>query len=73
GAGWLADRYGISAALLICVPGSWTLLWLSWLPFYRTYPRDAERLRAAMRERRSELIGDDGAADASGRERRRRW
>lgn len=59
-AGWLADRLGLQVTLL-AVPGSWLLLWLSWLFFYWTYPRDARRLRAAMAARREELEAAAGA------------
>jgi len=62
-AGWLADRHGINTALLLCVPGSWALLWLSWLPFYRTFPKDSARLRASMAARREEL--EETALEAS--------
>ena len=64
-AGWLADQYGINTALLLCVPGSWALLWLCWFAFYRTYPKDAARLRAEMAFRRQEIEAGPGEMGSS--------
>jgi MFS family permease len=54
-AGWLAVKYGLQTAMLVCVPASWVLLFLCWFGYYFTYPRDEARLRAAMAERRQAL------------------
>ncbi len=55
-AGSLADRLGLTQALLWTVPFPWILCGLAFSIFYFTYPRDAARVRAAMAERRDELI-----------------
>ena len=54
-AGWLAETYGLQTMMLISVPLSWFLLFLCWFPFYKTYPKDAARLRAQMADRRRTL------------------
>lgn len=54
-AGWLAETYGLGTAMIVCVPGSWLLLFLCWFGYYITFPSDAARLRAAMAARRDQL------------------
>ncbi len=54
-AGWLAETYGLQAMMLICVPGSWFLLFTCWFAFHFTYPRDAAKLRVEMARRREML------------------
>ena len=54
-AGWLAERYGLTTAMLVCVPVSWSLLFLCWFGYYLTYPRDAARLRDEMAARSLEI------------------
>ena len=56
-AGWLAETYGLQTAMLLCVPLSWSLLFLCWFGYYFTYPKDEARLRQAMAERRRQLGG----------------
>jgi hypothetical protein len=55
-AGTLADRVGLTTALLWTVPFPWILCGLAFTIFYFTYPRDAARVRKAMAERREELL-----------------
>jgi MFS family permease len=57
-AGALAENYGLNLAMLLCVPLSWSLLFLCWFAYYYTYPRDAERLRGQMAARDVELHGE---------------
>ncbi|MFQ6058114.1 MAG: MFS transporter [Anaerolineae bacterium] len=54
-AGFLAQRYGLTRAMLLTVPLPWGLCLLAWCLFYWTYPADAMRLRAEMARRREEL------------------
>ncbi|MBN1262392.1 MAG: MFS transporter [Anaerolineae bacterium] len=54
-AGWLAETYGLTAMMLVCVPLSWFVLFLCWFGYYKTYPADAARLRDAMTRRRQAL------------------
>ncbi len=49
--GWLAVTYGLSAAMILCVPVSWFILFLCWFGYYITFPRDSARLRAEMAKR----------------------
>ncbi len=55
-AGWLAQIYGLQAAMLIFVPASWFLLFLCWFAYYATYPKDAARLRQVMQARRDRQV-----------------
>jgi len=54
-AGSLADRLGLTTALLYTVPLPWLICGLIYSVLYFVYPRDAARLRAQMRQRRAEL------------------
>lgn len=55
-AGTLADRLGLTTALLWTVPFPWILCGLAFSIFYFTYPKDAARVRASMAARREELL-----------------
>lgn len=55
-AGVLADRVGLTNALLWTIPFAWTVCGLLFSIFYFTYPKDAARVRAQMAARREELI-----------------
>ncbi len=59
-AGTLADRLGLTTALLWTVPFPWILCGLAFTIFYFTYPRDAARVRQAMAARREELLQAHG-------------
>ncbi len=54
-AGSLADRLGLTTALLYTIPLPWLFGGLIYGLLYVVYPRDAARLRAQMRQRREEL------------------
>jgi MFS family permease len=54
-AGSLADRLGLTTALLYTIPLPWLLGGLIYGLLYFVYPRDAARLRELMRQRRAEL------------------
>jgi MFS family permease len=47
-AGTLADRLGLTRALLWTIPFPWTICGLIYSLFYWAYPRDAARLRSQM-------------------------
>ena len=64
-AGTLADRLGLTTALLYTVPLPWLICGLIYGLLYFIYPRDAARLRAQMRQRRAELEVADDFPDAS--------
>lgn len=55
-AGALADRIGLTNALLWTVPFPWIVCGILFTAFYFTYPRDAERVRKQMALRREELL-----------------
>jgi MFS family permease len=55
-AGSLADRLGLTTALLWTIPFPWLICGLLFTLFYFTYPRDAARVRQMMAERREELL-----------------
>lgn len=57
-AGTLADRIGLSAALLWTVPFPWIICAALFSLFYFTYPKDSENLRNLMAER-AEIIAQD--------------
>lgn len=57
-AGTLADRIGLSAALLWTVPFPWIICAALFSLFYFTYPKDSEKLRNLMAER-AEIIAQD--------------
>jgi len=58
-AGTLADRVGLTTALLYTIPLPWLIGGLIYGLLYFVYPRDAARLRAQMRQRRVELEASD--------------
>ena len=60
-AGALADRLGLTTALLWTIPFPWLICGLLFTLFYFTYPRDAARVRQMMAERREELLKGQGA------------
>ena len=55
-AGWLADTVGLTQALLWTIPFPWIICGILFSMFYFTYPRDAERVRHLMAQRREELL-----------------
>jgi MFS family permease len=55
-AGAIAVKYGLTTAMLWTVPFPWILCGLAFTAFYFTYPKDAEKVRLKMAERRTELI-----------------
>lgn len=55
-AGSLADQIGLTNALLWTIPFPWVICGLLFSIFYFTYPRDAEKVRGMMEQRRDELI-----------------
>ena len=61
-AGLLADRIGLSRALLWMVPFPWMICAALFSLFYLTYPKDSEKLRNLMAER-AEIIKHSGELD----------
>ena len=57
-AGALADRIGLTNALLWTVPFPWIICGGFFSLFYFTYPHDAARVRQQMAERREELLAE---------------
>ncbi|HPO57641.1 MAG TPA: MFS transporter [Anaerolineaceae bacterium] len=55
-AGSLADRLGLTRALLWTIPFPWLLCTILFSLFYFTYPRDFARVRAKLAARREELL-----------------
>lgn len=55
-AGLLADKIGITQAMLWTVPFPWIICGAVFSIFYFTYPKDAARVREQMASRRDELI-----------------
>jgi hypothetical protein len=55
-AGWLADTVGLTQALLWTIPFPWVICGVVFTMFYFTYPKDAERVRVMMANRREELL-----------------
>jgi MFS family permease len=55
-AGFLADRIGLTQALLWTIPFPWLICGVMFSIFYFTYPKDAERVRTMMAARRVELL-----------------
>jgi hypothetical protein len=60
-AGWLADKLGLTQALLWTIPFPWIVCGLFFTLFYFTYPKDAQRVRASMAKRREELLAAHSA------------
>jgi len=54
--GLVADRVGVSSALLWLFPGPILLSVFAWIPMFRTYPRDRAALHELLMQRRAELI-----------------
>jgi MFS family permease len=55
-AGALADKIGLTNALLWTIPFPWIICGIGFTLFYFTYPKDAAKIRAQMSDRREELI-----------------
>jgi hypothetical protein len=55
-AGSLADQIGLTNALLWTIPFPWVICGILFTIFYFTYPRDAEKVRRMMEQRREELL-----------------
>ncbi len=55
-AGALADKMGLTKALLWTVPFPWLICTIVFSLFYFTYPKDAAKVRELMAERREELL-----------------
>jgi MFS family permease len=55
-AGALADRIGLTNALLWTIPFPWIICTIIFTFFYFTYPRDAARAHQLMVQRRDELL-----------------
>jgi MFS family permease len=55
-AGAIADKVGLTNALLWTIPFPWIICGIFFTLFYFTYPKDAERVRTLMGQRREELI-----------------
>lgn len=54
-AGWLADRIGLTEAMVWTIPVPWIVCGAIFTLFYFTYPRDSEKLRREMSERASKI------------------
>lgn len=59
-AGALADSIGLTNALLWTIPFPWLICGIFFTMFYFTYPKDAEKIRQAMAERRTQLMNIQG-------------
>lgn len=57
-AGALADKIGLTRALLWTVPFPWILCALGFSLFYFTYPKDSARARQKLAERREQLLAE---------------
>jgi hypothetical protein len=55
-AGLLADRIGLTQAMLWMVPFPWLICGCFFTIFYFTYPNDSEKVRVRMAARRLELL-----------------
>ena len=65
-AGWLADSLGLTQALLWTIPFPWIICGIFFTLFYFTYPKDAQRVRLSMAQRREELLAAHAANQESG-------
>jgi MFS family permease len=65
-AGWLADRLGLTQALLSTIPFPWLICGIFFSLFYFTYPKDALRVRQSMSRRREELLAARQAGQVPG-------
>jgi MFS-type transporter involved in bile tolerance (Atg22 family) len=54
-AGILADRIGLTEAMVWTIPVPWIVCALIFTGFYFTYPRDSEKLRNLMADRAREI------------------
>jgi MFS family permease len=63
-AGMLADRVGLTQALLWTIPFPWVICALIYSGFYFVYPRDAAKLREHMAQRADEI--DEQAYQSGG-------
>ena len=54
-AGSLADKIGLTQAMIWMVPFPWLICGSLFTLFYWSYPRDSQKLRALMAERAKEL------------------
>ena len=54
-AGWLADRIGLTQAMIWTIPVPWTVCGFIYSLFYWAYPKDSQKLRAMMAERAQEI------------------
>jgi MFS family permease len=61
-AGTLADRIGLTRALVWTVPVPWILCAALFSLFYITYPKDSQKLRQMMAER-AEMISNENQSD----------
>lgn len=55
-AGTLADKIGLTNALVWTIPFPWLICAVVFTMFYFTYPKDAARVQEKMNERREELL-----------------
>ena len=55
-AGSLADKIGLTNALLWTIPFPWLICGIFFTLFYFTYPKDAAKVREKMAQRRDELL-----------------
>ena len=55
-AGALADRIGLTRALVWTIPFPWLICGIAFSLFYFTYPKDAAKVGVLMQERREELL-----------------
>lgn len=62
-AGSLADRIGLTNALVWTIPVPWIVCGVLFSMFYFTYPKDAARVRSLMAKRREEIIIAHQAAE----------
>ncbi len=58
--GALADKIGLTNALLWTIPFPWIFCGLFFSIFYFTYPKDAARVRRLLAERREQLLKEQG-------------
>lgn len=58
-AGYVADRIGLTATFFWMVTIAWLLCGVVWFALYPIYPREAERLRSMMTERRTHLLAQE--------------
>lgn len=57
-AGSLADSIGLTNALLWTIPFPWVICGIVFSLFYFTYPKDSQKVRQMMSERRTELLSN---------------